>query len=74
MPELLITVIGVLSFPVVLLVAVALLARLESWVLAPDERADAVVRILEQVDRAEAVEVAVAEVLAPAVLRRRRVA
>lgn len=49
----------VVGFPVLLLLLVVLLGRLEDWMLMPDERAAAVSRLLEQVDEAEELEKAV---------------
>jgi hypothetical protein len=54
----------VVGFPLMLMGALAVLAWLESWMLQPDERAAAVLRLLEQSDRAEDVEVEVARLLA----------
>ena len=50
----------VMGFPLLLLLLVMLLGRLEDWVLMPDERAAAVSQLLEQVDEAEELEKAVA--------------
>lgn len=49
----------VVGFPLMLLLLVLFLGRLESWVLMPDERAAAVAQLLEQVDEAEDLERAV---------------
>lgn len=46
----------VLGFPILLIVGVVMLGRLESWMLSPDERAVAVTDLLERLDDAEAVE------------------
>jgi hypothetical protein len=53
----------VLGFPAILLALLWFLERLEEWTLRPDERAVAVTRLLEQSDRAEDVERAVAVML-----------
>ncbi len=50
----------VAGFPLMLLLLVLLLGRIEHWMLMPDERAAAVSRLLEQVDEAEELEKAVA--------------
>jgi hypothetical protein len=52
-----------LGFPAVLLALLWFLERLEEWTLRPDERAVAVTRLLEQSERAEDVERAVAVML-----------
>lgn len=49
-----------LGFPLLLLLLVLFLGRLEDWVLNPDERAAAVSQLLEQVEEAEELEQAVA--------------
>lgn len=54
----------VLGVPPLLLVLLAALGRLESWTLGPDERAAQVVRLLEQEDAPDEVEVAVSTMLA----------
>lgn len=50
----------VAGFPLMLLLLVLLLGRIEDWMLMPDERAAAVSQLLEQVDEAEELEKAVA--------------
>lgn len=50
----------IVGFPLLLLLLVLLLGRIESWMLAPDERAAAVSHLLEQLDEAEELEKAVA--------------
>lgn len=50
----------VVGFPLLLLLLVLSLGRLEDWMLMPDERAAAVSQLLEQVDEAEELEKAVA--------------
>ena len=50
----------VAGFPLLLLLLVMLLGRIEDWMLMPDERAAAVSQLLEQVDEAEELEKAVA--------------
>lgn len=50
----------VVGFPLLLLLLVLLLGRIEDWVLMPDERAAAVSQLLEQLDEAEELEKAVA--------------
>ena len=50
----------IVGFPLLLLVLVLVLERIEDWMLAPDERAAAVSQLLEQVDEAEELEKAVA--------------
>ena len=50
----------VVGFPMLLLVLVLVLGRIEDWMLMPDERAAAVSQLLEQVDRPEDLEKAVA--------------
>ncbi|MDP8977057.1 MAG: hypothetical protein M3N17_00450 [Actinomycetota bacterium] len=52
-----------LGFPAALLALLWFLERLEEWTLRPDERAVAVTRLLEQSERAEDVERAVAAML-----------
>jgi hypothetical protein len=49
-----------MGFPLLLLLLVILLERIEHWMLMPDERAAAVSKLLEQVDEAEELEKAVA--------------
>ena len=49
-----------LGFPLLLLLLVLFLGRLEDWVLNPDERAAAVSQLLDQVEEAEELEQAVA--------------
>lgn len=53
-------VILVVGFPLLLLLLVLFLGRLEDWTLMPDERAAAVSQLLEQVDETEELEKAVA--------------
>jgi hypothetical protein len=50
----------IVGFPLLLLLLVLLLGRIEDWMLMPDERALAVSQLLEQVDEAEELEKAVA--------------
>ena len=50
----------IVGFPLLLLLVVLLLGRIEDWMLSPDERAAAVTQLLEQVDEAEELEKAVA--------------
>ena len=50
----------IVGFPLLLLLLVLLLGRIEHWVLMPDERAAAVSQLLDQVDEAEELEKAVA--------------
>lgn len=50
----------VVGFPLLLLMLVLVLARIEDWMVMPDERAAAVSQLLEQVDEAEELEKAVA--------------
>ena len=50
----------VAGFPLLLLLLVLLLGRIEDWMLMPDERAAAVSQLLEQVERPEELEKAVA--------------
>ena len=50
----------VVGFPLLLLLLVLLLGRIEDWMLMPDERAAAVSQLLEQVERPEELEKAVA--------------
>lgn len=50
----------VVGFPLLLLLLVLFLGRVEDWVLMPDERAAAVSELLEQVHEAEELEKAVA--------------
>lgn len=50
----------VAGFPLLLLLLVLLLGRIEDWMLMPDERAAAVSQLLDQVDEAEDLEKAVA--------------
>jgi hypothetical protein len=50
----------VVGFPLLLLLVVLFLGRIEDWMLSPDERAAAVTQLLEQVDEAEELEKAVA--------------
>ncbi len=54
----------IVGFPVLLLGFLWFMGWLESWMLAPDERAAAVSRLLEQVDEAEELERAVALLMA----------
>lgn len=49
----------IVGFPLLLLLLVLFLGRLEDWVLRPDERAEAVTQLLDQVDEAEELEKAV---------------
>ena len=63
----------VAGFPVLLLLFVLFLGRLEAWMLMPDERAMRVTKLLEQVEEAEELERAVALMMAdvtPATERR----
>lgn len=53
----------VVGFPLLLLMLVLVLARIEDWMLMPDERAAAVSQLLEQVDEAEELEKAVARLM-----------
>ena len=50
----------VVGFPLLLLVLVLFLGRLEDWMLMPDERAAAVTQLMDQVDETEELERAVA--------------
>jgi hypothetical protein len=50
----------IIGFPLLLLLLVILLERIEDWMLMPDERAAAVSQLLDQVDEAEELEKAVA--------------
>ena len=50
----------VVGFPLLLLLLVLFLGRIEDWMLMPDERAAAVSQLLEQVDKPEELEKAVA--------------
>lgn len=64
-------------FPLLLLGFIWFMGRLEAWMLVPDERAAAVVELLEQVDEADDLERAVTSMMAGvppahAVRRRRR--
>jgi hypothetical protein len=54
----------VVGFPAGLFVTLWLLARLEAWMLQPDERAAAVQRMLDQVDQVDELERAVADLMA----------
>ncbi len=54
----------VVAVPLLLLLALYLLARLESWMFAPDDRADRVTRLLDEVDTPDEVETEVARMLA----------
>ena len=54
----------VVGFPLTLLVLLLVLGRLESWVLMPDERAERVSRLLDQVDEADELEHAVTLMMA----------
>jgi Na+-transporting methylmalonyl-CoA/oxaloacetate decarboxylase gamma subunit len=54
----------VTGFPLLLLGFIWFMGRLESWMLVPDERAAAVVELLEQVDEAEDLERAVTSMMA----------
>jgi hypothetical protein len=49
----------IIGFPLMLLLLVLFLGRLEDWVLMPDERAAAVSQLLEQVEETEELEKAV---------------
>ena len=50
----------IVGFPLLLLFLVLFLGRVEDWMLMPDERAAAVSQLLEQVDKTEDLERAVA--------------
>ena len=50
----------VVGFPLLLLLLVLFLGRIEDWMLMPDERAAAVTQLLDQVEEAEELEKAVA--------------
>jgi hypothetical protein len=50
--------------PLLLLLALHLLARLESWMFSSDERADRVARLLEEMDGPEEIEQEVTRLLA----------
>lgn len=50
----------VAGFPLLLLLLMLVLSRIEDWMLMPDERAAAVSQLLEQVDKPEELEKAVA--------------
>jgi len=54
----------VIAVPFVLLLALHLLARLESWMFEPDERANKVARMLEEMDEPAAIEQEVTRLLA----------
>ena len=54
----------VIGFPLLLLVLLVFLGRLESWMLLPDERAAQVSALLEQVEEADELEHAVALMMA----------
>jgi hypothetical protein len=54
----------VIAVPLLLLFALHLLARLESWMFAPDERAHQVARLLDEVDTPDEVEQEVSRLLA----------
>lgn len=62
----------ILGFPLALLLLSLLLGRLEAWILAPDERAAEVTRLLEQVDETEDLEQAVKLMLSNATRRQGR--
>lgn len=50
----------VVGFPILLMLLMLFLGRIENWMLMPDERAAAVSQLLEQVDETEELEKAVA--------------
>ncbi len=50
----------VVGFPLLLLLLILVLSRIEDWMLMPDERAAAVSELLEQVEKPEELEKAVA--------------
>ncbi len=50
----------VVGFPLLLLLLMLALSRIEDWMLMPDERAAAVSQLLDQVDKPEELEKAVA--------------
>lgn len=54
----------VVGFPLLLLVFLVFLGRLESWMLLPDERAAQVSQLMEQVEEADELEHAVALMMA----------
>ena len=54
----------VIGFPLLLLVLLVFLGRLESWMLMPDERAAQISVLLDQVDEADELEQAVALMMA----------
>lgn len=54
----------IIAVPLLLLLSLHLLARLESWMFSPDERADRVARLLEESDTPDEVEQEVARMLA----------
>jgi len=54
----------VLGFPVVLLVGLWALGRLEAWMLQPEEHAAEIKRLLEREDEADDVEAAVTRLVA----------
>lgn len=54
------TVAMVAGFPLLLLALMLVLSRIEDWMLMPDERAAAVSQLLDQVDKPEELEKAVA--------------
>jgi hypothetical protein len=54
----------VVAVPLLLLCALHLLARLESWMFAPDERADQVARLLDEIQTPDEIEQEVSRLLA----------
>jgi hypothetical protein len=54
----------VVAVPLLLLLALHLLARLESWMFAPDDRADRVARLLDEVETPDEIETEVTRLLA----------
>lgn len=54
----------VIGFPLALFTMLWVLGRLEAWMLQPDERAAAVQRMLAEEEQVEALERAVAELMA----------
>lgn len=62
----------VVGFPLALFTMLWVLGRLEAWMVQPDERAAAVVRLLEQEEQVDALERAVADLMAQVAEDRRR--
>lgn len=62
----------VVGFPLALFATMWLLGRLEAWMVQPDERAEAVRRLLAQEEQVDELEQAVVDLMAQVAADRRR--